>query len=208
MVQRVSSGRPIIGLCGGIGAGKTWVARELQQQGARVIDSDAIGREVLARPDVLAELKRWWGDAVVTADGSPDRRRIAEIAFGDAACRKRLEGLIHPLIARQRAAMILEVQNNPAVTAIVIDSPLLLESNLDRECDAVVFVDAGEPRRVARLRAERGWTVEDVRRRERWQLPVVEKRSRADFVVKNDGPGETLGSQVAEILHAIRTRHS
>ncbi|HQL53630.1 MAG TPA: dephospho-CoA kinase [Phycisphaerae bacterium] len=200
--------KPIIGIIGGIGAGKSRVAAEFERQGCLVVDSDRLNHEILRRPEVLATLRDWWGEAVVAPDGGPDRRRIAKIVFADAGEKTRLESLVYPLIAQRRAAMIQAVEEESAVKAIVIDSPLLLESHLDRECDTIVFVNAGESQRLTRLRRERGWTAEEVRRREGWQLPLDEKRSRAAFVVENDGPAEKLRPQVADILAAILARHS
>lgn len=206
--QDVKRTKPIIGLCGGIGAGKTQVAAELERLGCLVVNSDRLNHEVLRTPEVLETLQVWWGPEVVNADGTPNRRRIAEIVFAEADQKRRLERLVYPLIARRRAAMIQAVEDNPAVKAIVIDSPLLLESNLDRECDTVVFVSASESQRLRRLRRERGWTGEELRRRESWQISPAEKRSRAVFVVDNDGPLEQLRPQVADILQTIVARHS
>lgn len=200
--------KPVIGIIGGIGAGKSRVAAEFERQGCLVVDSDRLNHEILRQPEVLATLRDWWGEAVVAPNGGPDRRRIAEIVFADAGEKERLESLVYPLIAQRRAAMIQAVEEDSAVKAIVIDSPLLLESHLDRECDTIVFVNAGESQRLTRLRRERGWTAEEVRRREGWQLPLAEKRSRAAFVVENDGPAEKLRPQVADILAAILARHS
>lgn len=200
--------KPVIGIIGGIGAGKSRVAAEFERQGCLVVDSDRLNHEILRQPEVLATLRDWWGEAVVAPNGGPDRRRIAEIVFADAGKKERLESLVYPLIAQRRAAMIQAVEEDSAVKAIVIDSPLLLESHLDRECDTIVFVNAGESQRLTRLRRERGWTAEEVRRREGWQLPLAEKRSRAAFVVENDGPAEKLRPQVADILAAILARHS
>ena len=148
-----------------------------------------------------------WGEEVVNADGTPNRRRIADIIFTDAVQKERLEGLLHPLIIEKQEAMIKTVESNPAIKAIVIDSPLLLESQLDRQCDTIVFVEVDETRRLERLRRERGWTAEEVKRREGWQIPLVEKRSRAEFVVDNDGPVERLRPQVADILQKILAPH-
>ena len=200
--------QPIIGLCGGVGSGKSRVAAEFERLGCLVIDSDAQNSEVLQQPEVVEQLRAWWGDSVIGPDGGPDRRRIAEIVFVDGEAKRQLERLVHPLIAQRRAAMIRAVEGNPAVTAIVIDSPLLLESNLDRECDTIVFVNTNETERLRRLRADRGWTAEELKRREGWQIPLAEKRSRAEFVVENDGPAEQLHPQVADILKTIVTRHS
>ncbi len=199
---------PIIGLCGGIGAGKSRVAAEFTRLGCLVVDSDRLNHEVLAEPDVLATLRQWWGDVVIAAGGGPDRRRIAEIVFADPEQKRRLEALVFPLIAQRREAMIRAVGDNSAVKAIVVDSPLLLESHLDQGCDSIVFVEAGEAQRLKRLRRTRGWNAEEVRRRERWQLPLAEKRSRAEFVVSNDGPASEIRPQVADILQKILARRS
>jgi dephospho-CoA kinase len=192
-------------LCGGIGAGKTRVAETFGSLGCLVISSDQLNHEILCRSDVLTTLREWWGDEV-EVDGEPDRRQIAEIVFSDPTQKQRLEGLVYPLIAQRRAAMIKAVEDSSALKAIVIDSPLLLESNLDRECDTVVFVDASVARRVERLRQERGWNAEELHRRERWQTPLSEKRSRADYVIDNDGPGEKIRPQVNDILRKILAR--
>jgi dephospho-CoA kinase len=201
----VQQGKSVIGLLGGIGAGKSHVAREIEQFGGLLISSDQLNHEILGRPEVLRELESWWGSSV-SDGGKPDRRRIAAIIFSNSIQRQRLESLMHPLIAQRRTDMITAVKDNPAVTAIVIDSPLLLESNLDRECDALVFVDTSDLRRLQRLEAQRGWTATEVRRREGWQLPLIEKRSRADFIIDNDGPVERLRPQVADILQTIFRR--
>jgi dephospho-CoA kinase len=200
--------KPIIGLCGGIGAGKSQVAEVFERCGCLVISSDRLNHEVLREPEVLAALVSWWGEAVVDAAGGPRRERIAEIVFEDPEQKARLEELVYPLIARRRAAMIGAVEDNSAIKAIVLDSPLLFESNLDHECDSVVFVHASEARRIQRLWASRGWDAEELRRRERWQLSLALKRTRSDFVVDNDGPTEDLYPQVTDILRAIVARCS
>lgn len=198
--------KPVIGLCGGIGAGKSAVAAEFARQGCAVIDSDRLGHEVLREPEVARTLAGWWGPDVLGEDGTPDRRRIAQIVFAAPAQKERLERLLHPLIARRRASIIREVEQSSAINAIVIDSPLLFESNLDDGCDAVVFVEASLARRVERLQATRRWDAEELKRRERWQLALEEKRARSDYVVSNDGPPEQLGPQVTRILQQILAR--
>ncbi|MEW6199942.1 MAG: dephospho-CoA kinase [Planctomycetota bacterium] len=200
--------KPIIGLCGGIGAGKSRVAAEFEELGCLVVSSDRVNHEVLRRPAVLRRLREWWGPGVVGPDGEPERQRIAEIVFSDPGQRERLERLVHPLIVRRQAAMIRAVEKNSSIKAIVIDSPLLFESHLDRQCDTIVFVDAPEAARVRRVQRERGWAAEELRRRESWQMSLAEKRSRAAFVVRNDGPAAELRPQVADILQAILAKRS
>ncbi len=200
--------KPIIGLCGGIGAGKSRVAKEFERLGCLVIDHDRLNQKVLQLPEVMQTLRGWWGDKAAPPGGRADRRRIAQIVFSDPAERRRLEGLLHPLIVQRQATMIRAVDDHSTIKAIVIDSPLLFESNLDHECDTVVFVDASEPERLRRLRQERGWDTKELRQRERWQLSPVEKRARAAFVVDNEGPAEQLCPQVAEILQQVLAAHS
>lgn len=201
-------GKPIIGLCGGIGAGKSRVAAVFQELGCLVVSSDQVNHEVLKRASVLRRLREWWGPDVVTPTGEPDRARIAEVVFSDPRQRERLERLVHPLILRRQAAMIRAVRNNSSIKAIVIDSPLLFESQLDRQCDTIVFVDAPEPVRRERVQGERGWGNEELRRRESLQMPLAQKRSKAAFLVNNEGPAEALRPQVADILQAILARRS
>ena len=200
--------KPIIGLCGGIGAGKSQVAAAFEGVGCRVIASDRLNHEILRRAEVVRTLREWWGDAILAADGTPDRARVAEIVFGDPAAKARLESLVHPLIAQERAAIIDAVEKSSAIKAIVIDSPLLFESNLDRECDSIVFVDAGEPERLRRVHEQRDWDAAELRRREACQMPLSEKRRRADYVVDNGGPLDALRPRVADILNEIVDRHS
>jgi dephospho-CoA kinase len=204
----MSRRKPIVGLCGGVGAGKSMVAKEFERLGCLVIDSDRLNHEVLRRADVLQTLRGWWGDRVVAADGRPDHRRIAEIVFSNPEEKRRLESLVHPLIARLREDMIKAGDEDPAVEAIILDSPLLLESNLDRICDSIVFVEAGETRRLRRLRRERDWGRDELDRRQRCQEPLAAKRSRSDFVINNDGPVGQLGPQVADIFGRIVSRPS
>lgn len=195
--------KPIIGLCGGIGSGKSQVADAFASMGALVIDSDRLHHEIMRLPQVLETLVRWWGPSVLTSDGLPDRGRIAGIVFDDEEQKRRLESLTYPLIAAAREDMISSGIGNPAVTVIVVDSPLLFECNLDRQCDKIVFVEASEELRLERLRVRRRWDLSELRRREKWQLPLSVKRARADFVIHNEGSVESLRPQVAAILEQI-----
>lgn len=200
----MKNAKPIIGLCGAIGAGKSAVAQAFAECGCLVIDSDRLNHEVLRQPDVRDTLVGWWGEGVLGADGRIDRRKVAGIVFDQPEERKRLESLVYPLIATRRADMILHGIKNPATDAIILDSPLLFESNLHELCDYVVFVEVGESERLARLERSRGWDAEEVRRRERWQMPLANKRARANFVIGNDGPVSSLRFSVEQILTQIR----
>lgn len=192
----------IIGLAGGIGSGKSTVARALADLGALVLDSDHTARAALARPEVLAQLREWWGDDCIAEDGSPDRRAIARIIFADGAQRSRLESLIHPLVTRLHDQQIAETDGQQT-PMIVIDSPLLFEAGLDDRCDALIFVDAPRPDRLARVRQTRGWDEAELIRREKSQLPLENKRRRVHYTIVNDADPAGLVVKVRELFETI-----
>ena len=196
--------KPIIGLAGGIGSGKTTVADLLGELGAAVISSDALNREQLADAEVRETLRQWWGEKVVRPDGALDRSQIAGIIFEDQRQRRRLEDFLHPRIARERDRLIEAYGGDAAVRAIVLDSPLLVESHLDVMCDAVVFIDADDVVRRKRVTDGRGWTETEWRRREKTQNALDKKRERADYVlVNNSSDLALLRTQVEELLQEI-----
>lgn len=196
---------PVIGLCGGVGAGKTEVARLLAELGCVVVNSDELAREALRDPAVIATLRRWWGDGVLDSAGAVDRSKVAAIVFNDPAERRRLEGLTHPWIERRRRAIFDAAPRG--TKALVIDAPLLLEVGLDRECDAVIFVEADQAARLARVRQSRGWDERELNRREAAQLPLDEKRRRADDIIVNTGDLNSLREQVRRVFEQILLRH-
>lgn len=191
---------PVIGLAGGIGSGKSHVAREFARRGCLVVDSDAEARAALDRPEVRAVLVGWWGAGVVGADGKVDRKRVGAIVFGDPEERRRLEALVHPLVRESRARMVARARGTGAV-GVIVDAPLLFEAGVDKECDAVVFVDAPTAVRLERVRAARGWDEAELSRREAAQWPAELKRAKCRFVIANEG-GE-IGTDVDRILAAL-----
>ncbi len=193
----------MIGLVGGIGAGKSLVASMFERLGAKVIDSDKLAHEVYAEPDVRAVIRGWWGDSVFQPSGEVDRRAIAAIVFSDADALQRLEALLYPRIESRRMAIMRDVEDDPSVSAIVVDAPKLFEAGVDRECDAVVFVEADRALRLQRVSTSRGWNEEELSRREQSQAPLAEKRSRADFVVANNADVDELRRQVGDILSRV-----
>ncbi len=192
----------IIGLAGSVGAGKSTVAKLLEGHGCVVVDSDAAVRELLTTDKVRDELVRWWGPGVVGADGRLDRSSIARIVFADEAERRRLEAYIHPLLKPGRDRAIQEAARTGA-PGVVLDAPLLFEAGLDRECDAVIFVDADRAQRLARVGASRGWNEQELARREKSQLPLEDKSRRADYLVDNSGDRATLAETVAGVFSKI-----
>lgn len=196
---------PVIGLAGGIGSGKSEVARIFESLGCFVIDSDKQARAALDRPEVRDQLIRWWGRAILKDSGEVDRSEIARIVFADARERRRLESLVHPLVRARRAELIADALARRAVAA-VIDAPLLFEAGVDQECDAVVFVDTPRDLRLKRLRQSRGWSEAELERREQAQMRLDEKRRRSSYIIANTGDREVLARQVEQVLADVLRR--
>jgi dephospho-CoA kinase len=194
-------GRPVIGLAGGVGAGKSAVAAILSRLGCVVCNSDDLGRQALREPAIRTKLVGWWGREVLDEAGEIDRAAVAAIVFRRPEELQRLELLVHPWIEARRKALF---EMAPAdACALVIDAPLLFEAGLDAECDAVIFVDADRGTRLARVADGRGWDEQALGRREDSQLPLDEKRARSDYVVSNNGDLRALSEQVNRTLNEI-----
>ncbi|WP_340294822.1 dephospho-CoA kinase, partial [Aquipuribacter hungaricus] len=180
-----------VGLTGGIGAGKSTVARRLAARGAVVVDADQLAREVVAPGSPgLAEVAREFGPGVLAADGSLDRGALGAVVFGDAEARGRLEALTHPRI---RALTEERVAAAPDDAVVVHDVPLLVELRYEARYHLTVVVHAGAEERVRRLVDERGSTEEDARRRVAAQADDDARRRAADVWLDNTGaPGAVL----------------
>lgn len=191
---------PTIGLAGAIGAGKSTVARLLADLGCVVSDSDAAAKAALDREDVKRRLVEAFGKDILGADGRIDRSALADVVFEDPDARRRLQDLTHPIVGEMR-----RVERGEAVgaRAFVIDAPLLFEAGVDDECDAVIFVDAPREVRLERVARTRGWSEEEVDRREQAQLSVESKRDRSDHVLINDADEAALAARVERLLARI-----
>jgi dephospho-CoA kinase len=182
-----------IGLTGGIGSGKSTASALLAERGAVVVDADRIAREVV-EPGTpgLAAVADAFGDGVLRPDGSLDRPALAAIVFTDEDARRRLDGIVHPLV-RARSAEIVGALAPDAV--VVHDVPLLVETGQAGSYDVVLVIEADAETRVARL-VQRGLSEDDARARIAAQATDEQRRAVADVVLDNGGtPGE-LGAQV------------
>jgi dephospho-CoA kinase len=196
--------RPTIGIVGGIGSGKSAVARAFAALGCEVCVSDDLARRVLDEPAVRAEIVRAAGASVARDDGSIDRARLAQAIFTDPSVRAAVERAMHPRIEALRRAQFAAAADS--APAFVIDAPLLLEVGIDRECDAVVFVDASDEARRARVSATRGWSADELARRESAQLPLAEKRARSSDILANNADESALSEAVRALLATIVAR--
>ena len=186
-----------VGLTGGIAAGKSAVARVLQERGALLVDSDALARLVLEKgTDGLAAVQDEFGDRVITADGELDRVEMARIVFGDERARQRLNRIVHPRI-RAAARRIVAAAGPDAV--VVQDVPLLVETGQQDAFDLVIVVEAPLEERLRRMVEDRGMTPEDAQARIDAQATDDQRRAAADVVIVNDADLERLASVANQV---------
>jgi dephospho-CoA kinase len=196
----MAESKPVVGLIGGIGSGKSLVADAFRQQGAHVISGDALGHDGLRQPDLRDAVVRRWGPDALNADGAVNRRWLAGRVFADPAELRELEAILFPWIGRRIREEVDEARADPSVSLVVLDAAVMLEAGWDGTCDRIVYVHAPRTERLRRLQERRGWTIKEVERREQAQLPLTVKVSRAGYAVDNSGPPEATARQVAGLL--------
>jgi len=196
-----------VGLTGGIGSGKSEVSRRLAALGAVVLDADAAAREVV-EPGTpgLKRIAETFGPAVLRPDGSLDRAKLAGIVFADAAARKKLNAIVHPLVhERMRAAEQAAVQAGSDDVIVVHAVPLLAEGGRAGEFDLVIVVDLPPETQLERL-AARGMPEEQARARIAAQATRDQRLAVADIVIDNSGTLADLDRQLSESWTDLRTR--
>lgn len=186
-----------IGLTGGIGSGKSTVARMLAERGAVVVDADQIARE-LVEPGgaALAELVTEFGPRILQADGSLSRAELASMAFSDPRATERLNAIMHPLIGAEAQRRI---NDEPEAAVVVYDMPLLVETGQADLVDLVVVVDVPEALQLDRAVRLRGLDEADVQRRMSVQASRADRLARADVVIDNAGTLPQTHEQVDQL---------
>ena len=200
-----SATKPVIGLVGGVGAGKSTVAAAFARLGCLVIDADSIGHEVMEMPGVRNQLRKLWGNGILDAQGKVDRARVAEVVFADPAQLARLNVVVHPLIAERIVQAIKSAQGDPLVRAAVLDAAVVLEAGWDKFCTHLVYVHAADEARAARV-ACRGWDRQRWEACEKMQISLDKKRKRCDYYIDNSSSVSHLGEQIRELFGRILMR--
>jgi dephospho-CoA kinase len=208
---------PVLGLVGGIGAGKSRVSELLAARGALVLDADRVGHALLdQRPARDLVLERFGPEVAIPADPAEtpegegegdttpaetriDRARLGAIVFADPGARRALERILHPRMRGTFEKAIGRAARRRRSPLVVLDAAILYEAGWDDLCDMVAFVDAPDEVRRSRVAATRGWSAADLKARESAQMPLDTKKGRADLVIPNGGTPEALESQIAKL---------
>lgn len=189
-----------LGLSGGIGSGKSTVAKLLADLGAVVIDADVIAKEVL-EPNQAGYQRaiEVFGESILDSDRRIDRKKLAELVFQNSDALAKLEAIVHPAVI----ARVAQIRNSlPESTVVVYDTPLLFEKNLQGQFDKVLIVVTDSEHRKARL-IERGLEITDIEARLANQATDAQRRTVADFVIENNGSPEQLHDQVTKVWQQI-----
>lgn len=199
-----SHGIPVIGIIGGIGSGKSTVARwAANHANLAVLDADQMGHQALKLQPVKAALGQRFGQSIFDESGEVNRSALAKMVFGNSdvsrLARRDLEQIVHPAIEEQVVDAI-----NKAVTdgreAVLLDAAVLLEADWQKRCNAVVFVDVSDEVRYRRVAARSGWSLDELHKRESSQLDLSEKRRRSDVVISNETDDSQGGQELLAFL--------
>ncbi|MBX7104295.1 MAG: dephospho-CoA kinase [Gemmataceae bacterium] len=191
--------KPVIGLVGGIGAGKSAAADALARHGGRVIAADPVGHAALLDPEIRRRVAGRW-PASVGADGQIDRKLLGRAVFADPDQRKELEAIVFPWIHEELQSQIAAARKDSAVRYVILDAAVILESGWTDICDRMIFVDTPRALRLARV-ANRGWSAAELDRREQAQWSLDRKRAVCDAVLPNAGTLDYLQQAADELLN-------
>jgi dephospho-CoA kinase len=190
----------IIGLTGGIASGKSTVAKMLLELGIPVIDADQIAREVVeVGEEAYLQIVKEFGEEILQEDRTIDRGKLGSIVFYDKEKRQRLNSIVHPAV-RKKMLMQKDQYIRSGENTIVLDIPLLFESNLTHLVDKIIVVYVDEHIQLQRLMARNGLSKEEAEARVQAQMPLIEKVSKADAVINNNSTIEETKQQLLNIL--------
>lgn len=191
---------PVFGLTGGAACGKSTVAQLFARQGARIVDADHIGHELLCRPHpAYEEVLQAFGNVILGNDGEIDRKRLGQVVFSDAGKREKLNAILHPkIIARQEQLAAQYYQENPGAI-ILVEAALIYEAGVEGRFKKILAVWCRPEQQMERLMAKAGISHAEAEARIAAQMSAEEKRRRADFVIDSSGTLESTRAQVAVI---------
>ena len=195
--------KPVIGILGGIGSGKSTVAAEFAKLGCEVVDADKIAHELLDQAEIRQQIVGLCGKGILDSAGKIDRKKLAEMVFADAQRLSSLNNIIHPLVLKRAEELIGLYKHRAEVKAIVLDIPLLAEVGWEKLCDKLVFVDCRRQTRIDRVKKMGVFDKNQIKIRENFQISLDKKAKLADNIVDNNSDFSALVRQVANIFSHI-----
>lgn len=196
-----------IGVTGGIGSGKSTVAKIFEKFGAINIDSDRIVENILEKNgEGYDEVVKNFGNCILDEKGKIDKKKVASIVFNDELKRKKLEEIVHPLVIKKREEIFQKLQKELSLDEIVVaEAALILEANTSQFFDFIVLVKVSKELRIKRL-LSKGYNICDIEKRMNAQWEDEKKEKLANFVIENNSSFEDLEKKVAEIIEKVKKK--
>ncbi|MBA7476395.1 Dephospho-CoA kinase [subsurface metagenome] len=198
-----SKKKPIIGILGGVGSGKSTVAAEFSKLGCKVIDADKIAHDLLEKKVAREKIVGLFGETILDSAGKIDHKKLADVVFADADKLSSLNKIIHPLVLGRAEELIKQYNNQNKVKAIVLDMPLLVEVGWARRCDKLIFVDCKRQLRVDRAKKMGVFDENQLKIRENFQISLDNKANLTDNIIDNNSDFSALARQVTDIFSYI-----
>jgi dephospho-CoA kinase len=201
-----------VGLIGGVGSGKSSVARRVAAlRSVVIVDGDQAGHAVLRDPAVKQQLRQQFGETIFDASGEVSRLALGRMVFGDSAeqqaAKAALERIVHPRIRHALEEQVHNFQSRSDIDAVLLDAAVLLEAKWNDICDCVAFIDVPVELRLKRVLESRKWDAQEFHRREASQLPIADKRRASDVVIDNSGDLDHAADQLARAIDECPRRH-
>jgi dephospho-CoA kinase len=197
--------KPIIGILGGIGSGKSTVAAQFAELGCKVIDADKIAHKLLDESGVKEQIVSKFGSNILNSEGKIDRKKLADTVFSapSGGNLKMLNSMLHPVLLSKAERLIEKYNKDDTVKAIVLDMPLLMEVGWDKRCDSLIFVECQYSKRLKRAKKIGLFAENELKIRENFQISLDKKVKLADNAIDNNSGFAALVRQVVEIFSSI-----
>lgn len=190
--------KKVLGITGGIGSGKSTIARMFKEFGATIIDADKICHELLDTPKIQKKIINIWPELANDESKKINRTKLGKIAFSSKNDIETLNKIIHPIVIKKIKQDIAELNKNQKDEIIIIDAALIEETNLSSLCDLVIFIETKKTIRSKRCQTDRNWNVTEISKREKFQIPTNTKKKRAKVVINNNMTKDCTRDQVHE----------
>lgn len=192
--------KKIIGILGGIGSGKSAAAAQFARLGCGIVDADRMVHELLEDEAIILEIRQFFGDDILQSDGRIDKTKLSEKVFESAENVAGINNIIHGHVLVRTEELISKLNSSEKVKAIVLDMPLLAEVGWEKRCDKLVFVACKSAIRAQRIGKKGGFSKNQIKKREKFQISLDSKEKIADYTIDNNSDLSALADQVFRIF--------
>lgn len=191
----------ILGLTGGIGTGKSTVAKMLREKNIPVVDTDNISKEIIEYPEIIEKIKAEISSKIFNNENKLDRKKLSEIVFENKDKLKKLNEIMHPVILKKMWEEVEKLKKDYKI--IVVDIPLLFEINMENEVDKVLLIYSSKEIQIERIMNRDGRTREEAIKIINSQMPLYKKREKSDYIIQNNDSLEKLKKNLDKVVQKL-----